>query len=77
MAYGDQEQRKIFRYGQFIYVVASEGGAHDWAAYAENGYTRKLGNSWAVIKDHGNKLFEDEAASAFPGWDEGELTWRP
>lgn len=76
MAYGDREVKKIIRYGQHIMVIASEGGNKDWAAYAENDYSRELGNSEDAIHFHGEKLLYNEAVSAFRNWDEGPLVWR-
>ena len=76
MASEDRELKKIFRYGQHIMVIASEGGNNDWAAYAENCRSRTRGNTEDAIHDHGEKLLYNEAASAFPNWDEGPLHWR-
>ncbi len=76
MASGDRELKEIDRYGQMILVLASEGLAKDWAAYAETDYSRELGNTEDSIHDHGFKLLPNEAASAFPNWEEGPLTWR-
>ena len=76
MAFGDRELKKIFRYGQHIWVIASEGGAKDWAAYAESPNSRERGNTEDAIHDHGEKLLYNEAVSAFRSWDEGPLVWR-
>lgn len=76
MAYGDRELKTIFRYGQHIMVIASEGFANDWAAYAESLNSRERGNTEDAVHDHGDKLLYNEAASAFPNWAEGPLVWR-
>ncbi len=76
MAHGDREAKTIFRYGQHIRVIACEGGAKDWAAYAETDYSRARGNTEDEVHHHGFKLSHAEAASAFPIWDEGPLRWR-
>ncbi len=76
MAFGDRELKKIFRYGQHIMVIASEGNNNDWAAYAESSRSRDRGNTEDTILDHGEKLLYNEAASAFKNWDEGPLSWR-
>ncbi len=76
MARGDRELKEIHRYGQIIWVLASEGGAKDWAAYAETDYSRARGNTEDAIHDHGFKLLHNEAASAFQNWEEGPLSWR-
>lgn len=76
MAFDDRELKKIFRYGQHIWVIASEGGNNDWAAYAESSRSRDRGNTDDAIHDHGEKLLYNEAISAFPNWEEGPLFWR-
>lgn len=76
MAFGDRELKKIYRYGQHIMVMASEGGAEDWAAYAESPDSRERGNTEDTIHHHGEKLTYKEAVSAFRSWDEGPLVWR-
>ena len=76
MAHGDRELKKIFRYGQHIMVIALEGNNNDWAAYAESSSSRERGNTEDAIQDHGEKLWYNEAVSAFPSWDEGPLRWR-
>ena len=76
MAYGDRELRLIYRYGQQIWVIALEGHAKDWAAYAESHDSQERGNLEDDILDHGEKLLYNEAVSAFPSWDEGPLVWR-
>ncbi len=76
MAFADRELKKIFRYGQHIMVIASEGDNNDWAAYAESPRSRERGNTEDAIHDHGEKLLYNEAASAFRNWDEGPLHWR-
>ena len=76
MAYGDRELKNIFRYGQHIMVIASEGSIEDWGAYAESPSSRERGNTEDAILDHGEKLTYKEAASAFLSWDEGPLVWR-
>lgn len=76
MAYGNRELKTIHRYGQRIMVIASEGNAEDWAAYAENDYSREMSNPEDAIHFHGFKLSRIEAASAFPNWEEGPLVWR-
>lgn len=76
MAYNRTETREIIRYGYHIKVVAHEGGANDWAAYAENPYTREHGNGWDVVMSNGDKISHGEAARLFPDWDD-ELRWRP
>ncbi len=76
MAHGDREPKTIFRYGQRFRVLAQEGGNNDWTAYAETDYSRARGNTEDEIHDHGFKLSQAEAASAFPSWDEGPLVWR-
>ena len=76
MAYDRTEYREISSYGYKIKIVAHEGGANDWAAYAENSYTRERGNSWELVQSNGDKLFRDDATKLFPDWDE-QLSWRP
>ncbi len=71
-----REVKTIRRYGQSFKVLAEEGLAGDWAAYAENEYTKSLGNSDNRIHDSGSKLSRFEAGSAFPDWEEGPLVWR-
>lgn len=49
-------------------VVAVEGGADDWAAYAENDFTRDRGNTNEIIAQDGSKLKATEATEIFPEW---------
>ena len=49
-----------------VVAVESEGG--DWAAYAENPYTRERGNTTEIIASDGHKLKATEATEIFPEW---------
>ena len=58
------------------HIVATEGGANDWAAYMESIHSRELGNSTEDIRSYGNKISQVDAERLFPDW-AGRLAWRP
>ncbi len=76
MTFDQIEHREIARYGYKIRIVAHEGCANDWAAYAENSYTREHGNDWDLVLSSGDKLYQSDAARLFPEWAD-RLHWRP
>ena len=53
---------------EVVKVVAVEGGADDWAAYAENDFTRARDNTDEIIASDGHKLKATEATEIFPEW---------
>ena len=70
MAYGDFEAQSVMRYGANILVVATEGGADVWAAYA-----RPMPTTAQEVRSNGEKISYEEAARLFPEWAE-RLSWR-